>query len=191
MVSVPPSYPPYLALLAAVAAERLLELRVARDNARWSLAHGGEEHGRGHYPAMVALHTLLLLGCVVEPLALHRPFLPAFGFSMAALVGVAQLLRWWCIFTLGRLWNTRVIVIRGMRLVRRGPYRLLDHPNYLAVIIEGLALPLVHSAWLTATCFSLFNAALLSVRVRCENAALAGASGDDRRTARAASCRSR
>ncbi|MEV4085362.1 isoprenylcysteine carboxylmethyltransferase family protein, partial [Nonomuraea fuscirosea] len=89
-------------------------------------------------------------------------------------VVLAQGLRWWCIGTLGRQWNTRVVVVPGLPLVDRGPYRWLRHPNYVAVVAEGIALPLVHSAWLTALAFTAANAALLSVRVRVENAALAG-----------------
>jgi methyltransferase len=92
---------------------------------------------------------------------------------MLALVLGAQALRWWCVATLGPRWNTRVIVVPGLAPVRRGPYRLLAHPNYAAVVVEGLALPLVHGAWLTAAAFALGNVPLLAVRVACENAALA------------------
>jgi len=85
----------------------------------------------------------------------------------------AQALRWWCIATLGRQWNTRVIIVPGLARVVDGPYRVLRHPNYVAVVLEGLALPLVHSAWITAVVFTVVNAALLAVRLRVENAALA------------------
>ncbi|MER5642099.1 isoprenylcysteine carboxylmethyltransferase family protein [Kitasatospora sp. NPDC002227] len=163
----------YLLLIALTALERLAELRLARRNAAWSRARGGVEHGPGHYPVMVLLHTGLLLGCVLEPLVAARPFVPALGWPMLALALAAQGLRWWCIATLGPRWNTRVIVVPGLPLVRTGPYRWLAHPNYLAVLAEGLALPLVHTAWLTATAFTLLNLALLAVRLRCENTALA------------------
>jgi methyltransferase len=85
----------------------------------------------------------------------------------------AQGLRWWCIATLGRQWNTRVIVIPGAPRVTGGPYRLLSHPNYVAVVLEGVALPLVHTAWITAIGFTVLNAALLRTRIKVENAALA------------------
>jgi methyltransferase len=91
---------------------------------------------------------------------------------MLALAGLSQALRWWCVRTLGRRWNTRVIVLRDTPLVQGGPYRWLRHPNYVAVVIEGVALPLVHTAWLTAAVFTLANAALLRVRIRLENSAL-------------------
>lgn len=162
----------YLLLLGLVAAERIAELAVARRNARWSLARGAREYGSGHYPAMVALHTALLVGCAVEPWAAGRPFVPPLGWSALALAVAAQGLRWWCITTLGPRWNTRVLVVPGLPLVAGGPYRLLRHPNYVAVVVEGAALPLVHSAWLTAAGFTALNAALLAVRVRCEDTAL-------------------
>ncbi|MFC9830594.1 hypothetical protein HBK87_30250 [Streptomyces sp. 2BBP-J2] len=162
----------YTLLVLAVAVERLAELVVARRNAAWTRARDGVEHGRGHYPVMVVLHTGLLAGCLLEPLLADRPFLPALGWPALALVLLAQALRWWCITTLGPYWNTRVIVVPGARLVGDGPYRLLRHPNYVAVVVEGAALPLVHSAWITATVFTLADAVLLTVRVRCENAAL-------------------
>ncbi|MFC6517092.1 isoprenylcysteine carboxyl methyltransferase family protein [Streptomyces goshikiensis] len=162
----------YLLLLGLVAAERIAELAVARRNARWSLARGAREYGRGHYPAMVALHTALLVGCAVEPWAAGRPFVPMLGWSALALAALAQGLRWWCITTLGPRWNTRVLVVPGLPLVAGGPYRLLRHPNYVAVVVEGAALPLVHSAWLTAAAFTALNAALLTVRIRCEDTAL-------------------
>ncbi|SEG78296.1 alkylresorcinol O-methyltransferase [Thermomonospora echinospora] len=165
----------YALLILAVAAERIAELAVARRNAAWTRAHAGVEYGRGHYPVMVALHTGLLVCCLLEPLLAHRPFLPALGWPMLALAALAQALRWWCITTLGPYWNTRVIVVPGARLVGTGPYRFLRHPNYVAVVAEIIALPLVHSAWLTATTFTVANAALLTVRIRCENAALARA----------------
>jgi methyltransferase len=162
----------YALLVLAVAAERVAELVVARRNAAWTLARAGVEHGRGHYPVMVALHTGLLACCLLEPVLADRSFLPALGWPALALAVLAQALRWWCITTLGPYWNTRVIVVPGARLVGAGPYRLLRHPNYVAVVVEVTALPLVHSAWLTATVFTVANAVLLAVRIRCENAAL-------------------
>jgi methyltransferase len=164
----------YVLLVGAVAIERLVEVRVAERNRAVSKTHGGVEFGADHYPAMVLLHFSLLAGCLVEPITLHRSFIPALGWPMFAVVLAAQALRWWCITTLDYQWNTRVIVIPGASRVGGGPYRLLPHPNYVAVIAEGIALPLVHSAWVTALVFSVLNAWLLNARVRVENAALAG-----------------
>jgi methyltransferase len=163
----------YALLIGAVALERIAELIVSQRNRSWSRARGGAEFGARHYPAMVVLHTGLLVGCIVEAGVLHRPFIPALGWPMLAIVLAAQGLRWWCIATLGRQWNTRVIVVPGAPRVRRGPYRKLSHPNYVAVVAEGVALPLVHTAWITALVFSVLNAVLLRTRITVENAALA------------------
>lgn len=165
----------YTGLVLLVGVERLAELVVSRRNAAWAMARGGVESGRGHFPAMVALHTALLGGCVVEVVVADRAFLPVLGWPMLVLVAAAQGLRWWCIAALGPRWNTRVITVPGLPLVTRGPYRWLRHPNYVAVVIEGLALPLVHTAWVTALVFTALNAPLLAVRVRVEDRALAGA----------------
>ncbi|MFG3410443.1 isoprenylcysteine carboxyl methyltransferase family protein [Streptomyces sp. NPDC048142] len=163
----------YTLLVLAVVAERLAELVVARRNTRWSLDRGGTESGRGHYPAMVALHSGLLVGCLAEVRLAERPFTPVLGWTMVAVVVAAQALRWWCIRALGPRWNTRVIVVPGLPRVTGGPYRWMGHPNYVAVAAEGLALPLVHGAWVTALVFTVLNAALMAVRIRCEDRALA------------------
>ncbi len=162
----------FTALVVLVGLERLAELLVSRRNAAWSLERGGQESGQGHYPVMVVLHTGLLVGMLAEAW-LRRPDVPvALAGTMLVLALASQGLRWWCIATLGPRWNTRVIVIPGLPLVRSGPYRLLRHPNYVAVVVEGVALPLVHAAWVTALVFTVANAALLRVRLRVENEAL-------------------
>ncbi|ANW65416.1 hypothetical protein BCA37_19170 [Mycobacterium sp. djl-10] len=162
----------YYLFILAVAAERVVELVVSRRNTRWSMAHGGREFGRGHYPVMVAMHTLLLVSCVVEVWGWHRPFIAWLGWPMVAVVVVSTLVRWWCVATLGKHWNPRLIVIPEAPLIQGGPYRWIHHPNYTAVIAEVAALPLVHSAWVTAIVFSVANALVLTVRIRTENAAL-------------------
>ena len=167
-----PSAAAYLGLLGATAIERLVEVRVSLKHAAASFAQGGYEVGQGHYPFMVVLHTGFLIACAVEVVALQRPFLPWLGWPMLAVAAGCQALRWWCITTLGERWNTRVIIVPGAQRVTGGPYRWLNHPNYVAVVLEGVALPLIHNAWLTALGFTVLNAALLSVRIRCENDAL-------------------
>ena len=163
----------FTVLVLLVGLERVAELVVSKRNAAWSMAHGGRETGRGHYPVMVVLHTGFLVAMLVEAWVV-RPDVPAaLAWSMLALVVAAQALRWWCIATLGRRWNTRVIVVPGLPPVTGGPYRFLPHPNYVAVVVEGVALPMVHLAWITAVVFTVANAVLLSVRIRVEDAALA------------------
>lgn len=164
----------YVALVVATGLERLAELVVSARHARWSFARGGRESGRGHFPAMVALHTGLLVACVAEAVLADRPFLPWLGWPALVVVVASQALRWWCIRVLGPQWNTRVIVVPGLGLVARGPYRLLRHPNYVAVVAEGVALPLVHTAWVTAVAFTVLNAVLLlGFRIPAEERALA------------------
>ena len=162
----------FLSLIAATALERLVELRVSRRNAAWSFARGGREYGRAQYPFMVVLHVGLLAGAAAEVLLLHRPFIPWLGWPMLGLALAAQALRWTAVRALGRHWTTRVVVIPGRPRIRSGPYRIVRHPNYIAVVIEGLALPLIHSAWLVAATFTTANLPLLATRIRCEEKAL-------------------
>lgn len=165
----------YWCLLALIAPERIAELVLSGRHASALLARGGVESGRRHFPAMIVLHTALLAGCVAEPLLAHRAFQPVFGTVMVVVVVAANALRYWCVATLGPRWTARVIVVPGLAPVRSGPYRWFAHPNYVAVVVEGAALPLAGSAWITALGFTAANAALLTVRIRCENRALAAA----------------
>ncbi|MGY2703624.1 isoprenylcysteine carboxyl methyltransferase family protein [Nocardioides sp. HB32] len=162
----------FTVLVGLVAVERLVELLVSKRNATWSFRHGGRESGQGHYPFMVILHSGFLVAMVVEAWVRRPEVAPLLAWSMLAVVVASQALRWWCIATLGRRWNTRVIVVPGLPPVTSGPYRFLPHPNYVAVVAEGAALPMVHEAWLTAAAFTLLNGALLTVRIRVENVAL-------------------
>ena len=162
----------YAFFIGATAIERLIEVRVSNKNAAWSFEQGGVEFGKGHYPFMVVLHTGFLFACVGEAWLLEREFNPILGSLFVGVAVVCQGLRWWCINTLGQQWNTRVILIPGGQRVQKGPYRLFRHPNYIVVALEGLALPLIHNAWLTATAFTLLNAGLMWVRISCEEQAL-------------------
>lgn len=163
----------YLVLVLAVVVARLVELRVAQRHLRSALDAGGVEHGREHYPFMVALHTAFLVGCVAEVVILDRPFIPVLGYSMLVLLVAAHALRWWCIRSLGNRWTTRIVVLPGRAPVDRGPYRFLRHPNYVAVALEVVALPLVHTAWITALVFTVLNAVLLlGFRIPTEERAL-------------------
>ena len=162
----------YALLIAGIALVRIVELAWSACNARRLRARGGVEAGAGHYPAMVAVHAGLLVAAPLEVILAGRPFLPALGLPMLALLAMSMTLRWWVIATLGERWCTRVIVPPGAPLVIAGPYRLLRHPNYLAVAFELPALALVHSAWLTAIVFGMLNGLLLRIRIRVEDSAL-------------------
>lgn len=169
----------FCALIAAVAVERLFEMSLAKRHAARLVSRGGYAVGDGHFPWMVALHTSLLLAAPLEVVLLARPFSPPLGFAMLAVVLATMALRYWVIHTLGDRWTTRVFVVPGEAPVTGGPYRFLRHPNYLAVVLEVAALPLVHGAWLTAIVFSLLNAWLLGVRIRVEEEALRAVSPYD------------
>lgn len=164
----------YALLILATGVERVVELVISKRNAAAAFARGGEEYGFKHFPVMVALHTGLLAACVAEVFLLNRPFIPLLGWPMLAVVVLAQIGRYWCIVSLGEQWNTRVIVVPGAgRVASRGLYRWLKHPNYVIVAVEGLALPLVHTAWVTAIVFTVLNAILLlRFRIPIENGAL-------------------
>jgi methyltransferase len=162
----------YLALLALFAAERIVELLLSRRNARNALARGGAESGASQFRWMAAVHALFLPCCAAEVLLLHRPFPGALGWACGAAAVGAQGLRWWAISSLGRRWNVRVIVVPREPPVRRGPYRFLRHPNYVAVAAEMACVPLAHGAWITAVVFSALNALLLRARIRIEEQAL-------------------
>ncbi|MGH7915523.1 MAG: isoprenylcysteine carboxyl methyltransferase family protein [Candidatus Binataceae bacterium] len=162
----------YLAILTALAAERVFHLAIAARNTRRAFAMGAVERGRRHYPAMAAFHVLFLLSAAVEAIVLKRPFPGTLGWiALGGALG-AQMLRYWSIVSLGPRWNTRIVVFPEMPPVSRGPYRFMRHPNYLAVIVEVACIPLIHGCWLTAAVFSIGNAALLWVRIRSEEAAM-------------------
>jgi methyltransferase len=167
----------FIALILATGAERIYELVVSTRNAKLAFTSGGIEYGRGHLPFMIALHTGLLGGAIIEVVFFYRQFLGAPSWIFLAVAIGCQAARYWFIWALGSQWNTRVIVIPGAQRVRKGPYSLswLRHPNYWVVAIEGIALPMVHSAWITALVFTALNALLLlGFRIPTENKALKG-----------------
>lgn len=159
-----------VAVLAFVTLQRLGELVLARRNTAWLLARGAVEHSPGHYPLIVAVHAAWLLGlwALAHDNAVSLPWL--------ALFAVLQALRVWVLATLGRRWTTRIIVLTGEALVKRGPFRFLSHPNYAVVVGEIAVLPLALGLPLYALFFSVLNAAVLAVRIRAENRALAAPS---------------
>ena len=168
--SAPPWFP---AFLAVVILQRVSELLLSRHNARRVIARGGREYGARHFPWLVCVHVLFIAGMAAEVLLLGtRP-----GASWPvwlALWLAAQALRYAAIRSLGDRWNVRILVQPGAPLVRTGPYRYLNHPNYVAIVAELLAAPLVFGAWRTAIAASILNAFALRTRIRVENAALRG-----------------
>jgi methyltransferase len=165
----------YSGLVVLIALQRGAELLLTRRNQQILKAQGSLESGAGHYPWMVLMHVLFLLACPLEVVLLQRPFVAALAYPMLGLLMLATLLRVWTIKALGRRWTARVFTLKGVPRIVNGPYRYVGHPNYLAVVVEIVALPLIHSAWFTAIIFSILNALLLRVRIRLENVALARA----------------
>ena len=166
------SPPVYLGIVAILALERGVELYIAHRNAARAFAAGAVEIGRRHYRVMVGFHAAFLVACAVESI-LRGSGAPA-AVAVPAIVAelFAQFLRYWVIFTLRSRWNTRIIVFPDARPVTSGPFRFARHPNYLAVAIEVVAVPLIGGAWVTAIVFSLGNAILLMVRIPAEERAL-------------------
>ena len=156
----------YIVILALVTLERLFELWLAGRNTRRLLARGAREHGRSHYPFIVAVHVLWL--AALWWLAPQRPI---DGFWLAVFV-LLELARIWVLTTLGRRWTTRIIVDPREQLVESGPYRFVNHPNYWVVIGEIAVLPLVFGLWQVSLLFTALNVAVLTVRIREENRAL-------------------
>ena len=160
---------PAILLLAFVTLERLAELVLARRNTAALLAQGAVEHAPGHYPLIVALHALWLAGLWM--FGSTQPVSP-FWFTVFMLLQAARI---WVLMTLGPRWTTRIIVLPGAALVAKGPYRFVSHPNYLVVIGEIALLPLCFGLVWFAVIFSLLNAAVLTIRIRAESAALGSA----------------
>jgi len=155
-------------IIALVALQRLAELVYAERNTRALLAQGAVEVGRAHYPLIVAVHAAWLIAIVVLlPRDLHM------NFVLLAVFVVLQGLRVWVLATLGPYWTTRIITLKDAPLVRRGPYRLIRHPNYAVVVGEIAVLPLVFGEVWVAVLFTILNAAVLALRIRQENEALA------------------
>ncbi len=158
-------------LIPVVIVQRLLELRRAKHNTEALLKKGAVEFGQDHYPAMVVVHTLWFVGMLVEIIILSRPISP-FWYILLLIFLAAQILRYWTIRTLGSRWSTRVLVLPGAKAITGGPFRYVRHPNYIAVTIELLTLPLLYSAYITAIVAGILYGILLRVRIRAEEQGL-------------------
>jgi methyltransferase len=162
----------YLALVGLVTLARIVELLISQRNTRRLLRRGAFEVGAGHYPWMVLLHVAFLVACPFEVMFFERPWIPSLAIPMSVLLVLTMALRFWVIAALGERWTTRVFILPGAPPVQTGPYRWGRHPNYLAVALELIALPLIHTAWVTAALFAVLNGLLLAVRIRVEDEAL-------------------
>lgn len=161
----------FLFIFAFVIIQRLVELSVAKRNEKWIKNQGAYEAGSSHYPVMIALHAGFFVSLLIEVLAADRPVSPVW-VPLLILFVLTQIARIWCLSSLGRYWNTKILILPGAQVVRRGPYKYIKHPNYVIVTIEILLLPLLFQAYVTAVVFTFLNAAMLSVRIPAEERAL-------------------
>jgi methyltransferase len=162
----------FLGLLIAVALLRGVELVISRRHQRRLEAQGVSRANEPHFHWMVLLHTAVLAGAALEVLLLNRPLIPVIAIVMGMLFALANALRWWVIRTLGTHWNVQVMDSVSLGVITSGPFRFVRHPNYAAVFIELAALPLIHTAWLTALAGSAGHAWVLSRRLAVEEAVL-------------------
>lgn len=162
----------FLVLLVAVALLRIVELQISRKHQNVMLAGGATKVEEPRFRWMVLLHTAVLIAAAVEVVFLHRPFLPALAAVMFAIFLAANAVRWWVIRTLGNHWNVQVMDSTGLGVVTSGPFRYVRHPNYAAVFAEMLALPLIHTAWITAIAGALGHILVLSQRLSTEERVL-------------------
>ena len=162
----------YLGLLLVVALLRIYELQVSRLHQREMAAHGASKVADPVFRPMVLVHTAVLLGAALEVVFLHRPFYPVLAGICFAIFLAANVVRWWVIRTLGEHWNVQVMNSTGMGIVTKGPFRYVRHPNYAAVFVELLALPLIHCAWITACVGSAAHVFVLSRRITTEERVL-------------------
>ncbi|WP_409270420.1 isoprenylcysteine carboxyl methyltransferase family protein [Neobacillus sp. SCS-31] len=151
--------------------QRIAELIIARKNERRMKREGALEFGQAHYPWMVLMHTSFFLSLILEVWALTKGLSPLWPILLAVFI-LAQVGRIWALSSLGKYWNTKIIVLPGANIVRKGPYRFIRHPNYAIVTIELLVIPLLFGAFITAAVFAVLNAIILSVRIPAEEEAL-------------------
>jgi len=162
----------FLGLLVAVAALRIVELQISKRHQREMIARGAAKVVEPRFRWMVILHTALLIGAAAEVVFLSRPFLPVLAAVMFVIFLAANIVRWWVIRTLGNHWNVQVMDSTSLGVISSGPFRYVRHPNYAAVFAEMLALPLIHTAWITAIVGSLAHIVVLSMRLSTEERVL-------------------
>jgi methyltransferase len=162
----------FLALLLAVAAMRIVELRISKRHQQDMTARGATKAKDPIFRWMATFHTAVLIGAAAEVVFLHRPFFSALAIPMLVLFVIANIVRWWVIRTLGQHWNVEVMDSTGLGVITTGPFRYVRHPNYAAVFMEMMALPLIHSAWITALIGAVAHAMVLTARLSAEERVL-------------------
>jgi methyltransferase len=152
--------------MAFLIAQRLSELYISRQNEKWLLQKGAVQYGQSHYPFMVAMHTLFIISIIIEyNLRSDVPFNYNFFLAFVAVL----CFKFWALSSLGKYWNTKIYRVPGVYPVKKGPYKIFKHPNYMEVVCEIAIIPLVFNLYYTAIIFTLLNAAMLTVRISVEN----------------------
>ena len=158
-------------VITIVIIQRLAELIIAKRNETWMRNQGAFEAGARHYPIMVTMHVMFFVSLLLEVVIVNRPLSPIWVVFLSVFL-VAQVARIWCLTSLGKFWNTKIIILPGADVVKKGPYAFIRHPNYVIVTTELLVLPLIFSAYFTAILFTMLNIWMLSVRIPTEEKAL-------------------
>ncbi|MCY7762205.1 isoprenylcysteine carboxyl methyltransferase family protein [Bacillus spizizenii] len=158
-------------LIAILIAQRAAEMAVARQNEQKVKKQGAIEFGESHYPYIISMHILFFLSLIAEVLLMNKQP-SSWWIGIAAAILIVQAVRYWALCSLGAYWNTKILVVPGAELVKKGPYKWMKHPNYTVVILEILLIPLLYQAYVTMCLFSIVNAVLLTVRIRTEDKAL-------------------
>lgn len=161
----------FFTIFGFVIIQRIIELFIAKRNEEWIKSQGGYEVGNRHYPFMVALHVGFFSSLLLEFTLLDRG-ISLFLIPLLIVFAVTQFMRIWILSSLGRFWNTKIMILPGASVVKKGPFQFMRHPNYLIVAIELLVIPLMFNAFMTVLVFSLLNLWMLSVRIPIEEAAL-------------------
>ncbi|MGM0873922.1 MAG: isoprenylcysteine carboxyl methyltransferase family protein [Bacillota bacterium] len=161
----------FYTLFSLLIVQRITELFIAKRNEKWMLNRGGVEHGREHYPFIVALHVLFLLFLLLE-VSIFKKELTELWYFLVPILVLTQLIRYWSVFSLGNYWNTKIIIVPNEQVVSKGPYQYMRHPNYVVVAVEILLIPLLFQAYVTALLFTLLNFVMMTIRIPTEEKAL-------------------
>ena len=158
-------------IIGLIILQRLVELGIAKSNEKWMKQRGAIEFGVKHYRYMVLIHVLFFISLLTEKIYLKHGLSQIWPLLLSVFL-LAQLIRIWVISTLGRYWNTKIIVLRDAKIIKKGPYLYIKHPNYFVVTIELLVIPLLFNLYITACLFTVLNAVILMVRIPTEEKAL-------------------
>lgn len=162
----------FYCFMIIIVLQRYMEILIAAKNERWMKERGGIEVGQGHYKYFILLHVMFFLFIIIEVQKMSFVKTVPFHLVFFIIFAVAQIGRIWCIYSLGKFWNTKIIVLPKVVLIKKGPYKYLKHPNYVIVFIELLTMPLIFGAYVTALIFPFLHLLLLIIRIPYEDKAL-------------------